>query len=193
MLQSRLGGRAGNVFRVDFTYFSVLVRTGHFIEYIFHMTKYLQNGIIRGMDPRVPELERIATLLQRRFLIDLFRQTSAKRLSIPQFTLLGFLAVESGVPMGVLAKRMGHATSATTGLVDRLEVVGLVRRQALKGDRRQKLVEITAKGKELMGRLQGELRQHLSVILGQLDAGDQDAWVRIYRVMENYCRDLPRN
>jgi DNA-binding MarR family transcriptional regulator len=95
--------------------------------------------------------------------------------------------------MGVLAKRMGHATSATTGLVDRLEGVGLVRRQALKGDRRQKLVEITAKGKELMERLQGELRQHLSAILGQLDLGDQDAWVRIYRVMENYCRDLPRN
>ena len=193
MLKSRLGGRASNVFRVDFTYFSVLVRTGHFIEYIFHMTKYLQNGVIRGMDSRVPELERIATLLQRRFLIDLFRQTSAKRLSIPQFTVLGVLAVESGVPMGVLAKRMGHATSATTGLVDRLEGVGLVRRQALKGDRRQKLVEITAKGKELMGRLQGELRQHLSAILGQLDLGDQDAWVRIYRVMENYCRDLPRN
>ena len=193
MLKSRLGGRASNVFRADFTYFSVLVRTGHFIEYIFHMTKYLQNGVIKGMDPRVPELERIATLLQRRFLIDLFRQTSAKRLSIPQFTLLGFLAVESGVPMGVLAKRMGHATSATTGLVDRLEGVGLVRRQALKGDRRQKLVEITVKGKELMGRLQGELRQHLSAILGQLDLGDQDAWVRIYRVMENYCRDLPRN
>jgi hypothetical protein len=37
------------------------------------------------------------------------------------------------------------------------------------------------------------LRQHLSAILGQLDLGDQDAWVRIYRVMENYCRDLPRN
>jgi DNA-binding MarR family transcriptional regulator len=156
------------------------------------MTKYLQNGVIRGMDPRVPELERIATLLQRRFLIDLFRQTSAKRLSIPQFTLLGFLAVESGVPMGVLAKRMGHATSATTGLVDRLEGVGLVRRQALKGDRRQKLVEITAKGKELMARLQGELRHHLGAILTQLEEKDQDAWVRIYRVMERYCRDLPR-
>ena len=193
LLENSREGVAGNVFRTNYTYLSVLVRTGYFIEYIFHMTKYLQNGAIRGMDPRVPELERIATLLQRRFLIDLFRQTSAKRLSIPQFTLLGFLAVESGVPMGVLAKRMGHATSATTGLVDRLEGVGLVRRQALKGDRRQKLVEITAKGKELMGRLQGELRQHLSAILGQLDLGDQDAWVRIYRVMENYCRDLPRN
>ena len=193
LLENRLLGGASNVFRADFTYFSVLVRTGHFIEYIFHMTKYPQNGVGVIMDPRVPELERIATLLQRRFLLDLFRQTSAKRLSIPQFTLLGFLAVESGVPMGVLAKRMGHATSATTGLVDRLEAVGLVKRQAQKGDRRQKLVEITAKGKELMGRLQAELRHHLSVILSQLDSGDQDAWVRIYRVMENYCRELPRD
>jgi DNA-binding MarR family transcriptional regulator len=157
------------------------------------MTKYPQNGNTGVMDPRVPELERIATLLQRRFLLDLFRQTSAKQLSIPQFTLLGFLAAESGVPMGVLAKRMGHATSATTGLVDRLEAVGLVKRHAQEGDRRQKLVGITAKGKELMERLQGELRHHLSEILGQLEPGDQDAWVRIYRVMENYCRELPRD
>lgn len=157
------------------------------------MTKYSQNGTTGVLDPRVPELERIATLLQRGFLVDLFRQTSAKRLSIPQFTLLGFLGLESGVPMGVLARRMGHATSATTGLVDRLEAVGLVRRQARKGDRRQKLVEITAKGKDLMGRLQGELRHHLGAILGQLEGKDQDAWVRIYRVMENYCRDLPRS
>lgn len=157
------------------------------------MTKYPQNGVTGVLDPRVPELERIATLLQRRFLVDLLRQTSTKRLSIPQFTLLGFLGSESGVPMGVLAKRMGHATSATTGLVDRLEAVGLVRRQAQKGDRRQKLVEITTKGKELMARLQGELRHHLGAILTQLEEKDQDAWVRIYRVMENYCRELPRD
>ncbi|MCX6935742.1 MAG: MarR family transcriptional regulator [Verrucomicrobia bacterium] len=157
------------------------------------MTKYPQNGGGVLLDPRVPELERVATLLQRRFLLDLFRQTSAKRLSIPQFTLLGFLAGESGVPMGVLAKKMGHATSATTGLVDRLESVGLVKRHAQEGDRRQKLVGITPKGKALMARLQAELRHHLSEILGKLETSDQDAWVRIYRVMENYCSELPRN
>jgi len=33
----------------------------------------------------------------------------------------------------------------------------------------------------------------LGAILTQLEEKDQDAWVRIYRVMENYCRDLPRN
>ena len=193
LLENSREGVAGNVFRTNYTYLSVLVRTGYFIEYIFHMTKYPQNGVTGVSDPRVLELERIATLLQRRFLVDLLRQTSTKRLSIPQFTLLGFLGLESGVPMGMLAKRMGHATSATTGLVDRLEAVGLVRRQAQKGDRRQKLVEITAKGKELMARLQGELRHHLGAILTQLEEKDQDAWVRIYRVMENYCRELPRN
>ena len=95
--------------------------------------------------------------------------------------------------MGVLAKRMSHATSATTGLVDRLEAVGLVKRHALPGDRRQKLVGITAKGKELMTRLQGELRHHLNEILGQVEERDQDAWVRIYRVMEKYCDELPRS
>ncbi len=126
-------------------------------------------------DDRVPELARIATVLQRRFLLDLFKKTSAKRLSIPQYTLLGFLAAESGVPMGHLAKQMGHATSATTGLVDRLEAAGLVRRASVKGDRRQKLVEITPKGRDLVGKMQAELRYHLGGILAKLDAADQDA------------------
>ena len=71
------------------------------------MTKYPQNGAEVIMDPRVPELERIATLLQRRFLLDLFRQTSAKRLSIPQFTLLGFLAVESACADGDVGQTDG--------------------------------------------------------------------------------------
>ena len=156
------------------------------------MLKHSEGVNLAHEDPRVSELAKIATILQRRFLLDLFRKTSAKRLSIPQYTLLGFLAAESGVPMGHLAKQMGHATSATTGLVDRLEAAGLVRRQSVQGDRRQKLVEITPKGRELVGKMQAELRQHLGGILSRLDVADQDAWVRIYRKMEEYCREIPR-
>ena len=94
--------------------------------------------------------------------------------------------------MGHLAKQMGHATSATTGLVDRLEAAGLVRRASVRGDRRQKLVEITPKGRDLVSRMQAELRHHLGGILEKLDSPDQDAWVRIYRAMEEYCREIPR-
>ena len=169
------------------------MRRGYFTDDIFHMLKFSEMRTSGGMDARVPELARIATVLQRRFLLDLFKKTSAKRLSIPQYTLLGFLAAETGVPMGHLAKQMGHATSATTGLVDRLESAGLVRRASVKGDRRQKLVEITPKGRDLVGRMQAELRHHLGGILAKLDTPDQDAWVRIYRAMEEYCRELPRS
>ena len=157
------------------------------------MLKFSEIAEREQTDTRVPELARIATVLQRRFLLDLFKKTSAKRLSIPQYTLLGFLAADSGVPMGHLAKQMGHATSATTGLVDRLEAAGLVRRASVKGDRRQKLVEITPKGKDLVGKMQAELRFHLNGILAKLDSADRDAWVRIYRMMEEYCRELPRS
>ena len=95
--------------------------------------------------------------------------------------------------MGGLAKRMGHATSATTGLVDRLESVGLVRRMPAPKDRRQKRVEITSKGKDLVSKMQAELKFHLSRIAEKLNSGDRDAWVRIYRTMEEYCRELPRS
>ena len=44
-----------------------------------------------------------------------------------------------------------------------------------------------------LGKMQAELRHHLGGILAKLDTPDQDAWVRIYRAMEEYCRELPRS
>jgi len=160
---------------------------------IFNVVKFSQKEIFSDPDQRLLELTRVASFLQRRFLLDLFRKTSAKRLSIPQYTLLGFLAAESGMPMGTLAKQMGHATSATTGLVDRLECAALVRRIAVKGDRRQKLVEITPKGRALVHKMQAELKSHLRQIQNKLAVPDREAWLRVYHAMEEYCRELPRS
>src|SRR5215208_6330219 len=65
----------------------------------------------------------------------------------PQQMVLGFL--DEPRPMGELAVHMHCDSSNITGIVDRLEERGLVERGAAAGDRRVKLVALTAAGREL--------------------------------------------
>jgi DNA-binding MarR family transcriptional regulator len=66
----------------------------------------------------------------------------------PQQMTLGLL-LAAPRPMGELAQLMHCDNSNITGLVDRLTERGLVERLAAEGDRRVKLVALTAAGRDL--------------------------------------------
>lgn len=53
------------------------------------------------------------------------------------------------MPMSALAERLFCDASNVTGIADRLEARGLVRRQSAEGDRRVKALTITPEGIEL--------------------------------------------
>ncbi|WP_051965845.1 MarR family winged helix-turn-helix transcriptional regulator [Kitasatospora mediocidica] len=59
-------------------------------------------------------------------------------------------AVLEPVPMRALAGRLGCDASNVTGIVDRLETLGLARREAAAADRRVKMVTITPEGAEVL-------------------------------------------
>src|SRR5580692_11656709 len=63
--------------------------------------------------------------------------------------------VEPGrpVPLGVLATTLACDASNVTGLVDRLESRGLVRRRAADGDRRVRVLDLTPAGLRLRTQL----------------------------------------
>lgn len=76
------------------------------------------------------------------------------------------------MPMGQLAERLDCDPSNVTGLVDRLEVRGLVERRVDEADRRVKLLMLTPAG----GRLRSELEARLfegRPLLARLSRGDQ--------------------
>ena len=66
----------------------------------------------------------------------------------PQQMTLGLL-LDAPRPMGELAQQMHCDSSNITGIVDRLTERGLVERRPAEGDRRVKLVALTAAGREL--------------------------------------------
>ena len=70
------------------------------------------------------------------------------RLTVPQATVLFLLIEQDGRMMSELGELVGVDNSAMTGLVDRLERAGFVRREAKREDRRALLIRITPKGRE---------------------------------------------
>jgi DNA-binding MarR family transcriptional regulator len=90
--------------------------------------------------------------------------------------------IEPGKPisMGRLAETLACDASNVTGLVDRLESRGLVKRQPSTCDRRQKVLDLTPAGVRLRTVVVERLRKPPES-LALLSAEDQRALVRILR------------
>jgi DNA-binding MarR family transcriptional regulator len=78
---------------------------------------------------------------------------------------------------------MRHTTPATTGLVERLVEAGLIERFSHPKDRRQVLVRITDKGRELVEGLKRGIVRNLQELFKDLSQEDIEAWLRIYRTI----------
>ncbi len=133
------------------------------------------------------ELAEISTQLQRNFLVELSSSVTKGNISIPQYALLSFLNQSPGLNMSQLAGLMRHTTPATTGLVDRLFAAGLVERYGHPDDRRQVLVRITEKGRNLVEGMKRDIVQKIMGISQDLSGEDIETWLRIYRVILKHC------
>ena len=74
--------------------------------------------------------------------------------TLPQFDLLAQLdKAPDGLSMGELSRRMMVTNGNVTGIADRLESVGMVRRARSSGDRRSQTVTLTRAGRDAFGRM----------------------------------------
>lgn len=128
-------------------------------------------------------------VLQRSFVLNLSKELVRGRLSFPQFLLLSFLAQESEpMTMSKTAELMKHTTAAATGLVDRLEKLGLITRKQGPNDRRKVMVCITEKGHALVQEIRQDMIQNLLRLMTHLDESEQAAWLRIYEKIFPHCQ-----
>ncbi|WP_371495431.1 MarR family transcriptional regulator [Kitasatospora sp. NBC_00374] len=89
-------------------------------------------------------------------------------------------AVQEPVPMRALAGRLGCDASNVTGIVDRLEALGLAHRETAPGDRRVKIVAITPEGRTILDRIRDDMtRAHEA--FASLDADQRVALDRLCR------------
>ena len=90
--------------------------------------------------------------------------------------------------MSEIAQRMGHSTAAATGLVDRLENLGHVKRMHARDDRRKVLVQITASGSALVAEVREDMITNLLAMMDVLDPNEQKTWLQIYEKIFTYCQ-----
>jgi DNA-binding MarR family transcriptional regulator len=99
-------------------------------------------------------------------------------LSPPQGIVLRLL--DQPRPMGELAALMSCDNSNMTGIVDRMEERGLVRRASAEGDRRVKLIELTEDGKRVRDEMARRIAEPPEPIV-ELSLADQKALRDILR------------
>jgi DNA-binding MarR family transcriptional regulator len=122
----------------------------------------------------------LVDLMRRRSLRDPISATCAElELSAPQVHTLLAMGHEGPLTMGDLARRVAVTEKTTTGLVDRLERDGLVQRLRDPADRRVVRVRLTGHGARLARRLDAEVLEKLTWLMGRLDAGDRRDLFRI--------------
>ena len=100
------------------------------------------------------------------------------RLSPAQCHVLRLIEPGRAVPMGQVARALACDASNVTGLVDRLESRGLVRRRPSDGDRRLKVLDLTPAG----ARLRTALLERISAppaAFDRLSPREQRALVRL--------------
>src|SRR6266550_7431733 len=98
----------------------------------------------------------------------IFGQTVANRVGISNSDLecLDFLNIEGRVTAGRLAELTGLTTGAITGVVDRMEKAGLVRRERDVSDRRKVFIAIVPENVAKIGKYYEHMQRSMMAVFG---------------------------
>ena len=110
---------------------------------------------------------------QRHCILRLSPVLSEGKISYPQFFLLAYLAEEECISMNNIARMMGHSTAAATGMVDKLQDLGYLKRNTAAADRRKIMVRITPEGRELIERMRGNIARDLADLMAEDEHAEQ--------------------
>jgi MarR family transcriptional regulator, lower aerobic nicotinate degradation pathway regulator len=137
------------------------------------------------------ELSAVDGLAQLSFVIlgMLERRAAADDVSIAQIRLLGVLRDRTPT-MNELARILGLDKSSATGLVDRAERRGLVRRMPSVTDRRAVLVSLADSGRSLISEVAAGFETDVLALLDRLPPRDRQVLSRLVsRLLVTYAAD----
>ncbi len=150
-------------------------------------------------DERSPheEIERavmqISWLAQRQFMQLL--DEDRFRMTLPQFyTLLHLHQIGEACKMSDLADQTQQSAASLTGVVDRLEKQQLAERtRNSEGDRRQVLVQVTSRGRELIVEIKHARHEQMLAALAHLNEEEVDRLMQLLdRMLIGMSRVLER-
>jgi len=133
-------------------------------------------------EPTVPDVaegaivERVVLALRRIIrAIDLHSRYLAHHhgLTGPQLTILRTLSASRGTSVGEVARSIHLSQATVTGVLDRLERHGLVRRVPCEADKRRVLVSLTAAAQQVLSQAPPLLQERFTREMGKLENWEQ--------------------
>ncbi len=125
------------------------------------------------------KLEQIMPEIMKGFIHRLNNDVYKGRITLPQLLILDLLNRQGPSRMTDLAKQMKVTTAASTGIVQRLVLLGYVQREFDQKDRRIIKIKLSPKGTELLKRLTQQRRQLITKIFAQISEHDRGEYLRI--------------
>ncbi|MEH3146094.1 MAG: MarR family transcriptional regulator [Methylobacterium frigidaeris] len=106
--------------------------------------------------------------------------------------MIGRLAGEPR--QSALAEAVGVEGPSLVRLLDQLEAAGLVARREDPGDRRAKVLSLTAGGRAAVARIEGELAELRRTVFAGVSRADLEAGLRVLRAVQRHspCGGPPR-
>jgi DNA-binding MarR family transcriptional regulator len=101
------------------------------------------------------------------------------KITLPQLLLLNFINIQGESSMTAIAKFMHVSTAAMTGIVERLVRDRYAVRVYDPQDRRVIRVQLTAKGSELLKKINQQRRQLIVKVFGEISAQERQEYLRI--------------
>jgi DNA-binding MarR family transcriptional regulator len=138
---------------------------------------------VASLDQNATELrELVQHFLQRFRVVDAAAANGPHAdLSMQELRVVERLGDAGATMMKELAEYMLLAVNSLTSLVDKLEGQGFVRRVRSSDDRRVVHVELTDTGRAAYRAAVGEKLSLLRLMLGGLDAGEQESFMTLFR------------
>ncbi|MDG6935058.1 MAG: MarR family transcriptional regulator [Nitrososphaerota archaeon] len=111
-------------------------------------------------------------------------------LTQPQFYALRLVARWGPVKMRVLSDELHVTPANVTGIIDRLESRGLLKRRSHAGDRRSTLLELTQTGLALESKVRRRYGQFVQDALDKLTEREQDLLSTLLQKLQKEMSDL---
>lgn len=100
-----------------------------------------------------------------------------------QFFVLMLLEEKGQCRLGGISRELSIAPPTATGIVDRLERDGFVKRQHSKEDRRAVNISLTLKGEKLLAKMTAQKFERMKKVLGILKPEDRETHLRILKTL----------
>ena len=109
-----------------------------------------------------------------------------------QYAALQTVGNAPGIDQRTLASMIGFDTSTIAGVIDRLEARGLMQRNASPGDRRVRLLSLTAEGRALLDAVVPSMLRAQERMLEPLPKPQRAEFMRMLRVLVTANNEMSR-